>query len=683
MEKLDGKTFDIVSDNIKKLEELFPEIVTEGKVDVDKLALLFDKTRNEDTDASKDGEERYEFTWKGKKEAIRMAQKQTTGTLRPCREESVNFDETQNLYIEGDNLEVLRALQSSYRGKVKMIYIDPPYNTGNDFVYKDDFSDNVKNYKERMKESYKTNTDSSGRYHTNWLNMMYPRLKLAKNLLTEDGVIFISIDDKEIHNLRKICDEIFGAMNFITNIGLEITKTQGMKVKAAKEGSVVKNYEYILCYAKSNLNKNIVENILYDSNPSYDTHFSYYIENKNNRLEVKKLVDIIANNKEIYDEFDRIGLTKNSKISINDIEQAISISKKIKKYIYEDIAEFICQDMACNIKVDSEILERLKHEDAVEYNSYILTLSSGGKLRQYSSIKETLNYSDEYKSEYGRSTIRGNLWKGFYSDMMNVSKEGDIEYKNAKKPVRLVKQLAKWIGLSDNDILIDFFSGSATSAHSIMQLNLEDNGSRRYIMVQIPESLEENLKGADSTTKKSIEETIKFLDSINKPRFITEIGKERIRRSAKRILEENKDKEGIEDLDIGFKVFKLDTTNIKEWDDTIINTDEIKWNVMEQINPIKEDRSQEDVIYEILLKYGVDLTMPIEEIEIMGSKVYSVGFGYLMICLEEDINLDLIEAIGEQKPNRVVLYDNGLDNESKTNGERILKELGVKDIRTI
>ena len=202
-------------------------------------------------------------------------------------------------------------------------------------------------------------------------------------------------------------------------------------------------------------------------------------------------------------------------------------------------------------------------------------------------------------------------------------------------------------------------------------------------MVQIPESLEENLKGADSTTKKSIEETIKFLDSINKPRFITEIGKERIRRSAKRILEENKDKECIEDLDIGFKVFKLDTTNIKEWDDTIINTDEIKWNVMEQINPIKEDRSQEDVIYEILLKYGVDLTMPIEEIEIMGSKVYSVGFGYLMICLEKDINLDLIEAIGEQKPNRVVLYDNGLDNESKTNGERILKELGVKDIRTI
>ena len=251
MEKLDGKTFDIVSDNIKKLEELFPEIVTEGKVDVDKLALLFDKNRNEDTDASKDGEERYEFTWKGKKEAMRMAQKQTTGTLRPCREESVNFDETQNLYIEGDNLEVLRALQSSYRGKVKMIYIDPPYNTGKDFVYKDNFNDNIKNYKEMMNESYKTNTDASGRFHTNWLNMIYPRLKLAKNLLSEDGVIFISLNDKEIHNMRKICDEVFGSDNFIANF---IWNTDG---HTDNQYDVKVNHEYICLYCKQKLNSNL------------------------------------------------------------------------------------------------------------------------------------------------------------------------------------------------------------------------------------------------------------------------------------------------------------------------------------------------------------------------------------------------------------------------------------------
>ena len=234
------------------------------------------------------------------------------------------------------------------------------------------------------------------------------------------------------------------------------------------------------------------------------------------------------------------------------------------------------------------------------------------------------------------------------------------------KPINLIKYIMQ-IGLINNEeLVLDFFSGSSTTAHAVMQLNAEDRGNRKFIMVQLPEETEEKSEAYKAGYKN-----------------ICEIGKERIRRAGKKIVEENKDKEGIEDLDIGFKVFKLDTTNIKEWDDTVQDTEEIKQMAMALDNPIKDGRSQEDVIYEILLKYGVDLTMPIEEIEIMGSKVYSVGFGYLMICLEEDINLDLIEAIGEQKPNRVVLYDNGLDNESKTNGERILKELGVKDIRTI
>ncbi|MGU8282946.1 site-specific DNA-methyltransferase [Clostridium perfringens] len=245
--KLDGKSFDIIEDNIKKLQELFPEIVTEGKVDIDKLALLFDKARNEDTEGKLDGEERYEFTWKGKKEAMRLAQKQSTGTLRPCREDSVNFDETQNLYIEGDNLEVLRALQNSYRGKVKMIYIDPPYNTGNDFIYKDDFKDNIANYKEKMNEAYKTNTNNDGRYHTNWLNMMYPRLKLARNLLTDDGVIFISIDDNEVANLKKICDEILGEENYVGDF---IRKTKSSTNDANLNFNI--QHENILIYIKSN-----------------------------------------------------------------------------------------------------------------------------------------------------------------------------------------------------------------------------------------------------------------------------------------------------------------------------------------------------------------------------------------------------------------------------------------------
>lgn len=620
MEKLDGKTFDIVSDNIKKLEELFPEIVTEGKVDVDKLALLFDKTRNEDTDASKDGEERYEFTWKGKKEAIRMAQKQTTGTLRPCREESVNFDETQNLYIEGDNLEVLRALQSSYRGKVKMIYIDPPYNTGNDFVYKDDFSDNVKNYKERMKESYKTNTDSSGRYHTNWLNMMYPRLKLSKNLLSDDGVVFISLDDNEIGNLRKICDEVFGETNFIAQIVWEKVHT---RKNSAINFSV--SHEYVLCYAKKKRNSSkddngFVRNLL----PRDNTNA--YSNPDNDPKGPWKTDPITAHN---YYSADYT-ITKPNGIVIKRPQD------RYWAYSEETIKRMISENAIVWGEGDSIPLAK----------RYLCDVQDG-------LVPITL-FSREFAGD--TSLAKRNLDDIFFEC------KGIFDY---TKPVKLIMQLLR-IGTKPSDIILDYFSGSATTAHAVMQLNAEDGGNRKFIMVQIPEETDEKSEAYK-----------------NEYKTICEIGKERIRRAGKKILEENKDKEGIEDLDIGFKVFKLDTTNIKEWDDTVQDIEEIKQMAMALDNPIKDGRSQEDVIYEILLKYGVDLTMPIEEIEIMGSKVYSVGFGYLMICLEEDINLDLIEAIGEQKPNRVVLYDNGLDNESKTNGERILKELGVKDIRTI
>ena len=435
------------------------------------------------------------------------------------KEESKNFDTTENLYIEGDNLEALKLLQKDYNNKIKMIYIDPPYNTEQKFIYNDTFRN------KRKKECR----------HSGWLNMMYPRLKLARDLLSEDGVIFISID-KEVFNLKKICDEIFGEENFISNIGLEITKTQGMKVKSAKEGSVVKNYEYILVYAKNNLNKNIVKNVLYDANEGYDTHFSYYIDRSCGSLNLRKLTDELESKKDILDEFIKLGLTKNNKISINSIEKAISISEKVREYIFNEISSNIYQEMACNIKIDAETEKKLCENKIVEYRNYLLTKSLGGKLRQFSSLKETLNYSDEYKSKYTRVTIRGDLWKGFYSDMMNVTKEGGIDFKNGKKPVRLIKQLAKWIGMEGSDIVLDFFSGSATTAHAVMQLNAEDKGNRKFIMVQLPEECKNKNLGYDN---------------------ICEIGKERIRRAGDKIKEENKDKEGIEDLDIGFKVIKI------------------------------------------------------------------------------------------------------------------------------
>lgn len=629
MDKLDGKTFDVLSDNIKKLEELFPEIVTEGSVDVDKLALLFDKARNEDTDGKKDGEERYEFTWKGKKEAIRMAQKQTTGTLRPCKEESVNFDETQNLYIEGDNLEVLRALQSSYRGKIKMIYIDPPYNTGKDFVYKDNFNDNIQNYKEMMDEAYKTNTDTNGRLHTNWLNMMYPRIKLAKSLLREDGVICISIDDNEVHNLRYVCDELFGASNFQGHIHWRRRHNQPND-KNKMIGLVA---EHILVYTKDKEAYKISGVGKIDctgdfSNPDNDPRGDWGSKPwKTGSDQTGSRYKIVSPNGKIYDE------------------------------------EWMGEETTYKMLLDDNRIYFPKGGDGFPRKKYF-------KFEREEEGQCATNWwsHDQFGHNQGAND---NL-----TDLFGVKNV----FSNSK-PCELIRGLMQISNVKDNDIVMDFFSGSGTLAEAVMEVNNEDKKNVRFILVQIPEDLEKNYNSADSKAKKSLKVAIDYLKGKGKKKLLTEIGKERILKVGERLIE-NSDFKKV-NIDIGFKVFKLDTTNIKEWDDTIINTDEIKWNIEELINPIKEDRNQEDVIYEILLKYGVDLTMPIEEIEIMGSKVYSVGFGYLMICLEKDITLDLIEAIGEEKPNRVVLYDNGLDNESKTNGERILKKLGVKDIRTI
>ncbi|MGU8378393.1 site-specific DNA-methyltransferase [Clostridium perfringens] len=599
--KLDGKSFNIIEDNIKKLQELFPEIVTEGKVDIDKLALLFDKARNEDTEGKLDGEERYEFTWKGKKEAMRIAQKQSTGTLRPCREESVNFDETQNLYIEGDNLEVLRALQSSYRGKVKMIYIDPPYNTGNDFVYKDDFKDNIANYKEKMNEAYKTNTNNDGRYHTNWLNMMYPRLKLARNLLTDDGVIFISIDDNEVANLKKICDEILGEENYVGDF---IRKTKSSTNDANLNFNI--QHENILIYIKSNNfifkgeEKDLSRYKNLDNDPNGEWVSSdpsaksggdgTYFGIKNPYTGIEDFPPkgrYWAFNKKSFDEFVRIGRIK------------------FKEKYKECERGFIYKTYKNNLKNKTKPVDSLKFVDNIYMNQ--------------AATKELNELGIDFEYPKGSNFIEG---------LINIVDGDDF-------------------------IILDFFSGSSTTAQAVINTNLKFGGKRKFIMVQLPEE------------------------------DICEKARKRIKISARKILEENKDKEGIEDLDIGFKVFKLDSTNLKAWDENLQSDKDMVEQLEDLQNPIKDGRTTEDLVYEIMLKYGVDLTMPIEELEILGSKVYSVGCGYLMICLEDNISLDLIEAIGNEKPNRVVLADKGLTTSDLINGEKILTELGVQDIRTI
>ncbi|MGU9280474.1 site-specific DNA-methyltransferase [Clostridium perfringens] len=637
--KLDGKSFDIIEDNIKKLQELFPEIVTEGKVDIDKLALLFDKARNEDTEENLDGEERYEFTWKGKKESMRIAQKQSTGTLRPCREDSVNFDETQNLYIEGDNLEVLRALQNSYRGKVKMIYIDPPYNTGNDFVYKDDFKDNIANYKEKMNEAYKTNTNNDGRYHTNWLNMMYPRLKLARNLLTEDGVIFISIDDNEVDNLRKICDEIYGENNFVG----ETVRVSSPIQNISKFISIM--HDYTLVYCKNKNENNGDWKVPKNNVNEFQNRARKLMKNNLNHEDIAKELRALVKYPRFYD-FDHYYFCDEKGVFRAGPIGGVQSGNITTKILHPKTGKE-CKTPKGGWRYKEEEINRLIREEKLLFGEDETT------------VPQTKLYLDDYLMQIPKGI-------NFFDTQKDVKFLDSIGIPfDFPKPVEYIVYLEKLIQDKES-LILDFFSGSSTTAHATMQLNSEDNGKRKFIMVQIPEETDEKSEAFKSGYKN-----------------ICEIGKERIRRAGKKILEENKDKEGIEDLDIGFKVFKLDSTNLKAWDENLQSDKDMVEQLEDLQNPIKDGRTTEDLVYEIMLKYGVDLTMPIEELEILGSKVYSVGCGYLMICLEDNISLDLIEAIGNEKPNRVVLADKGLTTSDLINGEKILTELGVQDIRTI
>lgn len=612
MEKLNGTSFNIVKDNISKLKELFPEVFAEDKIDFEKLQLVL----GENIELSN---ERYSFNWKGKSDAIKLAQKQSTGTLRPCREESVNWDTTKNLYIEGDNLEVLRLLQNSYRNRIKMIYIDPPYNTGNDFVYKDDFRDNISNYKERMNESLKSNAETNGRYHTDWLNMMYPRLQIARNLLKEDGVIFISIDNNEVNNLRKMCDEIFGEENFIEEIVWKNKYGSGAQTRG-----FIEVHEYILCYSK---------------NPILS--LTSELGEQERKKYIKK-----------DEKFEKLGGYRTQPL----MTRSLGDRENLVYPIYYKGVEILPNKQWVWSK---ERLEKAIDENCVEFRE-----------------REDGSYTVEAKKYLYDEN--GDIRRGKPVSILNgpFNQDGTQENKDLfdgktlfdfTKPSELIKFLIS-LEINDNKdkefIILDFFSGSSTTAHAVMKLNSEDGGKRKFIMVQIPEQTPEN-----SEARKSGYNTI------------CQIGKERIRRAGKKILEENKDKEGIENFDAGFKVFKLDHTNLKIWDG---NEENLKINMMDMVNPIKEDRSQEDVVYEILLKYGVDLTMPIEEININGYKIFSVGKGYLLICLENDLSLELIQNLAERKPKRIVFYDKGFKNETvRINGEQLLKKFGVEDIRVI
>lgn len=602
MQKLDGLSMDLEQEARERLRSVFPDCFAEGRLDIDKLLSLCGEYIDNDF-------EKYKFEWKGKADCLRLAQQRSTGTLRPCKEESVNFDETQNLYIEGDNLEVLKLLQTAYFRRVKMIYIDPPYNTGNDFVYEDDFADPMARYKEVTQQTTKSNPETMGRFHTNWLNMMFPRLRLAANLLRDDGVIFISIDDHEVHNLRKICDDVFGEENFVAQLIWE-------RAFAPKNDAryVSNSHDYVLMYAKSlenfsigKLERSVETNNRY-KNPDNDPRgewtsgdLSVKTYNKNTDYEIK---------------------TPSGRIVSPPHGACWRVSR-------ERFNELVSQNRIW-FGEDGSNVPRLKR--------FLSEIQDG--------ITPTslLFYKDVGHSQEGRQELK--------------SLFDDKGYFDGPKPVRLLRRLLTMANTSDNDIILDFFSGSATTAHAVMQLNAEDGGNRKFIMVQLPEVCDEKSEAYKAGYKN-----------------ICEIGKERIRRAGAKILAEAKQEnqqirlgEEANPLpDLGFKVFKLDTSNLKLWDGTPVDKEDEQLlldRMNDMIDSIKHDRTDLDVVYEIMLKMGVPLSFPVFPLEFdAGSpyrrvKAWSVGVDcLLLICLAEGVTSEIIEQMTDYAPAKLILAE--------------------------
>lgn len=646
LEKISGESLDIVKQNVLKLKELFPEVFTEGKIDFDRLQDVLGNYID-------DKDEKYRFEWHGKTKAIKISQTPSRGTLRPCKEESKNWDTTENLYIEGDNLEVLKLLQKTYQGKIKMIYIDPPYNTGNDFVYPDNYSDNLENYLEITSQideegnKLSTNSESSGSYHTKWLNMIYPRLRLARNLLNEKGVIFISIGDTELANLKKISDEIFGSDNCVGVIS-RLMKTGGNKGRFFSP-----NIDYILVYAKQITS----------------------LDNFKGELD-KNLID------KLYNKVETEGIRKGERYRPFGLYQSSLDSRPNQRYYIQ------CPDGSLVIPPGKTMPEKLidgykvipnKEDGCWRWsNERYLEERDKGNIVFIKSKNGVLINSDGSKSNWNVYTKiwlsdreeEGQIPTNFISKFENRHsakelKGLDIEFDFAK-PTELIKYLISFANNDKKSIILDFFSGSATTADAVMQLNVEDFGERKFIMVQLPEPCDKKLESYKN---------------------ICEIGKERIRRAGDKIVEENKDKDGIEDLDIGFKVFKLDTSNIKPWNP---DYDNLEMTLEDTIDNFIPGRTQEDVVYEIMLKYGIDLTYPIDVKEVGKKKLFSIGFGALLICLDDDITLDEVNEIvklrNELNPKtcRVVFRDNGFKTDSvKTNAIEILRRNNIKEIMSI
>ncbi len=626
MNKLKMMSRDVVGANVQKIAALFPQCVTErkGKNGKTELAIDFDKLRAElSSEVLDEGEERYQFTWPDKRAASRLANTPTTLTLRPCREESVDFDTTQNLYIEGDNLDVLKVLRETYLGKVKMIYIDPPYNTGNDFVYNDDFAQGKGDFEAQngtlddegnlTVDPMQRNTESNGRFHTDWLNMIYPRLKVARDFLTEDGVIFISLDDKEVANMIKICNEIYGEQNFVGNIIWQ------SRTSISNDDEISTNHNHTLVYSKCR------ELLTFGGD---DIDASEYINPDSDPRGPWKLVPIDANH---------VGGDTNFPIT----------NPKTGVDYYPPNGRIWCYNRAT--------LESLMKDGRIKFG---LNDDSSPKRKLY--LNERIEKGDN-KTPSSILLDAGTTKTGTSEIMSLFDNNKVFDY---PKPTSFICRLIKYGFLRKNDIILDFFSGSGTTAHAAFLYSLNERHGIKSILVQLPEDLDNILVSASNDAKKTIRFAIKMLDEIGKPHYITEIGKERIRRAGRKVKEEA----GImaQDLDIGFRVLKLDSSNMEDVYYTPDNFD--AKNLFALADNIKPDRSGEDLLFQVMLDLGILLSAKIEKTEIAGKEVWSVDGGYLMACFDRDVNETTITEIAKRKPVYFVMRDasaatdNVLDN---------------------
>lgn len=674
MDKLKMQTANKADENYRKLAKLFPNAVTETVDENGEVVRAIDKDVLMQEIAVKvvDGrEERYQFTWPDKKKSVLLANAPISKTLRPCREESVDFDNTENLYIEGDNLEVLKLLQETYLGKIKMIYIDPPYNTGNDFVYNDEFgirseewngiSGNFDETGNQIVGKFEKNTESNGRFHTDWLNMIYPRLRLAKDLLTEDGVIFISIDDNEQENLKKCCDEVFGAQNFVSQLTWE------KKKKGSFLSNAITNIkEYVFVYCKSMLK---FEGLIGEINSDAET---YPCINASNKRELRTIPAGIESKYKEKNYF----MPKGSEISDTTMSIVLHSDLVIKNGILSQ--ELIVEG---NWRYSQPAMKEYaeKKELYLTRDLYLRRIVTEAR---YKTLKDLLPRIGENQSSTHKQKIDlNNLFATGWGSKEDADEElrlifGIQKLMDYPKPVRLIQKLLASYRNTHDCYVLDFFSGSATTAHAVMELNAADDGKRKFIMVQLPE--ETDIKG--SAYKAGYKN-------------ICEIGKERIRRAGEKIRNEKLQvsSKGTENsscltpnskLDIGFRVLKCGTSNMK---DVYYRPDEVEQTLFDNYTDnIKDDRTPEDLLFQVMLDLGILLSSKIEETTIAGCKVFNVADGFLYACFDSDVSDAVVTAIAKEQPYYAVFRDSGMASDSVlTNFDQIFAAISPSTVRKV